>query len=104
MTPDEFRTLALSLEGAVEDSHMGHPDFRVGGKIFASLSPDLTQGMAKLSPVQQADLRERYPSSFTPAFGKWGDGGATMIILAEATQETAGEALTLAWQNTAAKK
>jgi len=99
MTAEEFRQLALSFEGAEEGSHMGHPDFRAGGKIFATLNPDLTEGMAKLTPDQQTDLRDRYPTTFRPASGKWGDGGATMIILAHATNESAGEALNLAHQN-----
>ena len=99
MTEHEFRRIALSLEGAEEGSHMGHPDFRVGGRIFASLSPDLASGMANLDPEQQADLRERYPEMFRPASGKWGEGGATMVTLANARADAAGEALTLAHQN-----
>ncbi len=104
MTPDDFRRLALSFEGAEERSHMNHPDFRLRGKIFATLGPDLTWGMAKLTPDQQAELRERHPNVFEPASGKWGEGGATKIILAHATRDTAGEALTLAHQNIAQKK
>ncbi len=104
MTPDEFRNLALSFDGAVEGAHMGHPDFRVGGKIFATLGPDLTWGMAKLTPDQQSDLRRDHPAVFEPASGKWGDGGATKIILAHATQDPTGEALTLAWQNIIGKR
>ena len=99
MTAEEFRKLALSFEGSVEASHMGHPDFRVQGKIFATLGPDLTWGMAKLTPDQQADLCREYTSIFEPASGKWGQGGATKIILAHATEDVAGEALTLAWKN-----
>ena len=83
---------------------MDHPDFRVGGKIFATLGPDLTWAMAKLSPEQQKDLSDKHPNSFKPASGKWGDGGATLIILAEATSEIAGEALTLAYENTVQAK
>ncbi|MBK9216754.1 MAG: MmcQ/YjbR family DNA-binding protein [Chloracidobacterium sp.] len=103
MTAEEFRELALSFEGAVEGSHMGHPDFRVAGKIFATLGPDLTWGMAKLTPDQQSDLIRQHPKTFEPAPGKWGEGGATKIILAHADAEAAGEAITLAWQNTAVR-
>src|SRR3954451_24510055 len=103
MTAEEFRQLALRFEGAEVGSHMGHPDVRVKGKIFATLNPDLTEGMAKLTPDQQADLMTRYPTAFRPASGKWGTSGATMIILAQATSETAGEALTLAYQNISSK-
>ena len=104
MTPDEFRKVALSFPETEERSHMNHPDFRVGGKIFATLSPDLTSGMAKLTPEQQAELMLRFPAIFKPAAGKWGEGGATLITLADANAELAGEALTLAWQNTSSKK
>jgi hypothetical protein len=96
MTSDEFRSLALSFDDAEEGSHMGHPDFRVGSKIFASLGPDLTWGMAKLTPDQQQGFLD--DPAFKPASGKWGDGGATIITLIGADPETVGEALTLAWQ------
>jgi hypothetical protein len=87
MTDEEFRRLALSFDGAVESSHMDHPDFRVSGKIFATLGPDLTWGMATLTPAQQAELLAAHPNVFEPASGKWGLGGATKIILAHATNE-----------------
>jgi hypothetical protein len=99
MTSDEFRQLALSFDGAVEGSHMNHPDFRVGGKVFATLGPDLTWGMAKLTADQQADLMRSYPRATKPAAGKWGESGATLILLDHATTEIAGDALTLAWRN-----
>ncbi|MEP6947054.1 MAG: MmcQ/YjbR family DNA-binding protein, partial [Acidobacteriota bacterium] len=89
--------------GAEEGSHMGHADFRVKGKIFASLNADETEAMAKLTPDQQADFITRYPDIFRPASGKWGTGGATMIILAQATEDPTAEALTLAHQNLTAR-
>ena len=104
MTSEEFREIALSFPEAEERSHMNHPDFRVGGKIFATLGPDLTWGMAKLTPEQQQDFLRSYPTAFKPAAGKWGEGGATLITLGEADPELAGEALTLAWRNTADKQ
>lgn len=100
MTADEFRELALSLPETEERSHMGHPDFRVGGKIFASLGPKLDWGMAKLSPAAQQEFLRADPA-FKPAAGKWGEGGATMIELAAADAETVRQALHSAWQNTA---
>ncbi len=103
MTADEFREIALSFPGTEERSHMNHPDFRVGGKIFATLGPDLDWGMAKLSPTQQQVFLLSSPTVFKPAAGKWGESGATLITLAEAREEVVGEALTLAWQNTAPK-
>ena len=103
MTANEFRQIALSFPETEERSHMNHPDFRVVGKIFATLGPDLTWGMAKLTPEQQQEFLRSHPAVFKPASGKWGAGGATLITLAEADAELAGEALTLAWQNTAPK-
>lgn len=82
---------------------MNHPDFRVNGKIFATLGPDLTWGMAKLTPEQQEWFLQTYPNMFRPASGKWGEGGATVITLADADTESAAEALTLAWQNITAR-
>ncbi|MEP6787388.1 MAG: MmcQ/YjbR family DNA-binding protein [Acidobacteriota bacterium] len=103
MTHDEFRQIVLSFPETEERSHMNHPDFRVGGKIFATLGPDLTWGMAKLTPEQQQEFLGSHPAVFKPAAGKWGEGGATLITLANADEETVGEALTFAWQNTAPK-
>ena len=103
MTAEEFRKIALSFPETEERSHMNHPDFRVGGKIFATLGPDLTWGMAKLTSEQQQEFLLSHPTVFKPAAGKWGEGGATLITLAQANDEIAGAALTLAWQNTAPK-
>lgn len=104
MTPDEFREIALSLPESEERSHMNHPDFRVGGKIFATLSEDLSRGMAKLTPEQQQNFLRMEPESFHPASGAWGDRGATMITLDDANEDAVREALSLAWRNTAPKK
>lgn len=104
MTPDEFREIALSLPESEERSHMNHPDFRVGGKIFATLSEDLSRGMAKLTPEQQQNFLRTEPQSFHPASGAWGDRGATMITLDDANEDAVREALSLAWRNTAPKK
>lgn len=104
MTADEFRDIALSFPETEEKSHMDHPDFRVGGKIFATLSGDLTQGMAKLTPEQQQDFLRMEPASFSPAAGAWGTRGATMITLANADEGAVRDALRAAWRNTAPKK
>ena len=70
MTADEFRNLALSLPEAVESAHMGHPDFRVGGKIFATLgAPDEDWGMVKLTPEQQKQFIREEPEIFVPVKG-----------------------------------
>lgn len=102
MTSDEFRETALSFPGTEERSHMNHPDFRVGGKIFATLGPDLSWGMVKLTPAQQQG-NLRVNSGFKPASGKWGDGGATIITLAGADEQEVHQALEAAWRNVAPK-
>ena len=98
MTARDFRRLALGLEGVIEAEHMNHPDFRVGGKIFATLQPGLKKGMVSLSPEEQARFIEEEPKMFEPVAGAWGRGGATSVLLAAADSEIVGEALTLAWQ------
>lgn len=98
MTADDFRRMALGLDGVVEASHMNHPDFRVGGRIFATLQPGLKKGMVALSPEEQARFVEEAPETFEPVAGAWGRGGATSVVLAAADDDIVGEALTLAWQ------
>ena len=98
MTANDFRRLALGLDGVIEASHMDHPDFRVGGRIFATLQPGLKKGMVSLSPEEQARFIEDAPRMFEPVAGAWGRDGATSVLLAAADEEMVGEALTLAWQ------
>ena len=95
-----FRRIALALEGAIEGAHMGHPDFRVDKRIFASLHGDNQFGMVKLTPDQQATFIEDHPKAFTPEAGAWGRSGCTRVILTAIDEDTLGEALTLAWRNT----
>lgn len=104
MNADEFREIALSFPETEEKSHMNHPDFRVGGKIFATLNEDQTSGMAKLTPEQQQNYLRIESSSFSPASGAWGTRGATMIALAYADEGAVREALRDAWRNTAPEK
>ena len=104
MTADDFRRIALSFEGAEEGSHMGNPDFRVGGRIFATLA-SVRQGFGNLmlTPEQQADFASELPSLFVPVAGGWGRMGATHIRLADATEDILTGALHAAWQTRAAK-
>jgi hypothetical protein len=103
MTADDFRRLALSFDGAVEQAHMGHPDFRANGRIFASLSADGTHGTLGLdAEVQQACLGDR-PDIFVPAAGAWGRQGWTKVVLAKADAETVGAAMTESWRKVHAK-
>jgi hypothetical protein len=98
MTADDFRRTALGMQGAVEGQHMSHPDFRAGGRIFATLSADAAWGMVQLTPAQQQEFVGLEPDMFVPAKGAWGRGGSTMVRLAVADHETVGQAMTLAWQ------
>ena len=101
MTPAAFRKTALSFPETAEASHMGHPDFRVRGKIFATLGPDEDWGMVKLTPDQQAPLVQAQPAIFQPASGAWGRRGCTIIQLKRADKLLVRQALLLAWRNTA---
>jgi hypothetical protein len=99
MNAQDFRRLALLLEGAEEGSHMGAVDFRVGGRIFATLaSAKQGYGNLMLSPEQQAAFVEEQPDLFLPVAGGWGRMGATHIRLASATEDALAGALRTAWK------
>ena len=100
---DDFRRIALGMKGAVEGAHMGHPDFRVNGRIFATLHPDDLWGMVKLTPDQQRRFVEDSPAVFVPEKGAWGLQGCTAVRLDAVDEDALGEALTLAWRSGAAK-
>lgn len=103
MTANAFRTIALGLEGASEGSHMGHADFRVEGKIFASLQ-STDRGMVKLTPEQQDRFVKEHADVFTPESGAWGRQGCTRVHLRRADAEIVGEAMALAWQHVKGRK
>jgi len=103
MIPDDFRRMALALRDVVESAHMGHPDFRVNDRIFATLYGDNRCGMVILAPEQQDEFMRAHPAMFTPESGAWGRGGSTRVHLAVAEPEVVGEALTLARQNAVRK-
>ena len=105
MNADDFRRLALSLPGAEESSHMGAPDFRVGGRIFATLaSQDQGYGNLMLSPEQQAAFVGEMPDVFLPIAGGWGRMGMTHIRLGAASEECLAGALRTAWELRVEKK
>jgi hypothetical protein len=104
MTVAGFRRIALGLEGAIESEHMGHPDFRVNGKIFATIKHDNKSGMVKLTPEQQEQFVRDAPTSFAPENGAWGRAGCTKVLFARVDEDMLGEAMTLAWQNTTKSK
>jgi hypothetical protein len=103
MTADTFRRLALELEEALEGAHMGHPDFRVAGRIFASIHAGDATGMVQLAPEEQVALVAEQPRAFSPAAGAWGRGGSTIVHFAEADVATVRSALVLAYQRTREK-
>jgi hypothetical protein len=98
MTDDDFRDIALALDGATEGAHMGHPDFRANNRIFASLRADDPTGMVKLTPEQQAVFLHDHPAMFAPSPGAWGRGGCTDVILAKARVPAVRAAMQLAWE------
>ena len=103
-TIPDIRRAALSLPEAAEAAHMGHPDFRVRNKIFASLGvPDAAWGMVKLTPEQQEMLIAAEPAAFKPAAGAWGRRGSTHVRLAAVDRTILKSALTMASRNVAPK-
>jgi hypothetical protein len=99
MNASDFRRIALSLEGAEESSHMGAPDFRVGGRVFATLAAEAQgYGNLMLTVEQQADFVRELPEVFLPVPGGWGRMGITHIRLAKATEDVLAGALRTAWK------
>lgn len=104
MTPEDFRRLALALPEAVESSHMGTVDFRVG-RIFATLGyPNANFGMVQLTREHQEVIVGVEPTVFRPVPGAWGLKGATLVVLAEADEPTLRGALEAAWRLKANKR
>jgi hypothetical protein len=104
MTANEYRKIALGFPESSEDAHMGHPDFRVKGKIFATLGPEEDWGALKLNPEQQEFLIRAEPNAFKSANGAWGKRGYTIVTLSEVSESDVRSALTQAWRNTAPKQ
>ena len=104
VTAEDFREIALSMQGAIERAHMGHPDFRVNGRIFATLHANELTGGLKLTPEEQRELMRSHSKVFTPAAGAWGRQGWTNVRLSEADGATARAAVLLAWQNVIEKR
>jgi hypothetical protein len=104
VTPAAARKIALSLPEAVEGAHGGHPDFRVGGKVFASLWPTQRRAVVMVAPEEQQMLVAAEPDVFTPIAGFWGQRGATSVALAKADARTLESAMTMAWRRKAPKK
>lgn len=103
MLASQFRRLALEMPEAVESAHMGHPDFRVRGKVFATLSADEDWGVVKLDLDQQEAFVDAHPSMFEPVPGGWGRRGYSRVLLRTARVPAVRAAMTAAWLNTAPK-
>lgn len=103
MIARDFRRLALGMPGVIERAHMGHPDFRVNGRIFATLRADERWGMVKLLPDEQQEIVRLNPDVFVPSSGAWGRQGCTDVRLEAATEATVRGAMLLAWQGASAK-
>jgi hypothetical protein len=100
MTAEQFRKLVLSVPDTEEHAHHHHPDFRLRGKIFATLGfPDQTRAMVKLTPEQQAEFMHDHPDLFSPCAGAWGRQGSTSVCLPKATVAVMQLALKAAAQN-----
>ena len=105
MTAAQFREMALSFPEAVEAAHMGHPDFRVGGKVFATLGyPNQGRGVLVLSPEEQQELISKHPKMFEPVTGGWGRCGSTQVLLTQITRPVLETAMRKAWQRKAPKR
>ena len=102
MTADDFRAIALGMEGASESAHMGHPDFRVKGKVFATLHAGRS-GTVRLDAEVQREVLESDPEAFTPAAGAWGRRGWTTIRLHAADEASVRAAVLLAWRGGAGR-
>ena len=99
MTPNAFRKLALAQAGAEEGRHMDHPDFRVGGRIFATLAPDGERGGVKLAPAEQRRALRAHPTWLEAAAGAWGRQGFTLVDLAGADPAAVRGLVESAWRS-----
>jgi hypothetical protein len=102
---DRFRRIACGLPGAVESAHMGNPDFRAGGRIFATLSGQARgRSVLKLTAEQQAEFVAELPELFEPVEGGWGRMGMTYLVLDKADEATMSGALMVAHRNVDSKQ
>lgn len=99
--PEDVRALALMLPEAIEGAHQGHPDFRISGRIFATLWTDEDRVVVKLTPELQAEMVEAWPDGFEPVPGAWGTRGWTSVDLFAVEEEVLRSALLAAWKTAA---
>lgn len=103
MTLENFADMALSFPESAQGSHFDTTDFRVNGKIFATLRPDKERGVLMLARADQAMMRENSADMFEPVPGYWGEKGATFVILASADPDVVRHAMAMAWRKAAPK-
>ena len=104
MSPEQARKIALSFPEAVEGVHMGHPDFRVGGRVFATLWPRERRAVVMVTPDEQEMLVEAKPAMFSAVSGGWGRRGATNVALGTVDAPRLREAMEMAWRRRAPKR
>lgn len=105
MTGTDFRRIALSMPEAVEGAHFGNADFRVGGRIFATLALEREgYGVLIFTPEQQAGMVQDEPQVFSPVPGGWGRQGSTRVHLGKVKRDVLEGALRTAWRRRAPKR
>ena len=104
MSPNHARKIALSFPEAIESAHMGHPDFRVGGRVFATLWPDERRAVLVLTSEDQEILVNAEPTIFSPIPGGWGRRGATNVALSTVDTPTLRTAMEMAWRGKAPRR
>ena len=105
VTVAAFRKLALAQPETAEVGHMGHPDFRVKGKIFATLGyPSKSHGVVKLNTEQREGFIDAEPKAFSAVPGGWWRTGATIVDLRAVSRTMLAAAMELAWENNAPAK
>jgi predicted DNA-binding protein (MmcQ/YjbR family) len=103
LTQAQFAAMALGFPGAARAGHFDVTDFRVRGKIFATLREKDGRAVLKLAPDQQALLLETSGGQFAPVAGSWGLKGWTQVMLGEADEEAVRHAMAMAWRSVAPK-
>lgn len=104
LKPQDFRRLALELPEVTEEEHQGHPDFRVGGKVFATLGGGAEWGMIRIPAELQAQLIDAHPQVFEASPGAWGKQGCTKMYLKAASVAMARDGMLAAWRARAPKR
>jgi hypothetical protein len=105
VTGKQLATLALALPGTHEEPHFERTSFRVGKKIFATLTADASEAMVRVAPPEKLDaLLEGFPDVFF-SYGKWTTGnGALGVRLEKVKPALMKELVAASWRHVAPKK